>query len=401
MSFDGGLTPTPSTSTGMDAVRDASLKSRLAFHSDHAFKLGLFAANCSSGGFMTTVPQRWSASWTDNLRAGAMADDAGFDFLLPLARWKGYGGETDFEGTTLETLTWATALLAQTKRISVFATIHVPLFHPIVAAKQMVVADHVSEGRFGLNIVCGWNEDEFDMFGVELRDHELRYEYAQEWLDIVLKLWREEDDFDFNGAFFKLKKARAKPKPYGGARPIFMNAGNSPTGQDFAGRNCDAYFGRVRPECIAEDAAKMSRIKTVAAQSGREVEMFSAGKIVCRPTRKEAEEYYRYCAVDNVDWGAVDNMLRLRRVDLAAMSAEAREKARREAALGGGGLPILGSPDDIAAQFAAMHHVGLRGYGAVLVNYVEELPYLCAELLPRLERLGLRTKPVAARRAAS
>ena len=100
-----------------------------------------------------------------------MADEAGIDFLLPIGRWKGYGGDTDYQGATLETITWACGLLAATKRITVFGTVHAPLFHPIIAAKQMVTADHIGEGRFGLNIVVGWNEGEFEMFGVEQREH--------------------------------------------------------------------------------------------------------------------------------------------------------------------------------------------------------------------------------------
>ncbi len=71
------------------------------------------------------------------------------------------------------------------------------------------------------------------MFGATLRDHEQRYEYAQEWLDAVKLAWTREDEFDFDGRFFKLKKVRAWPKPYGGSRPLIMNAGASPTGQAF------------------------------------------------------------------------------------------------------------------------------------------------------------------------
>jgi alkanesulfonate monooxygenase SsuD/methylene tetrahydromethanopterin reductase-like flavin-dependent oxidoreductase (luciferase family) len=40
----------------------------------------------------------------------------------------------------------------------VFGTVHAPLIHPLIAAKQLVTADHIGQGRFGLNIVCGWNE---------------------------------------------------------------------------------------------------------------------------------------------------------------------------------------------------------------------------------------------------
>ena len=56
---------------------------------------------------------------------------------------------------------------AATKHITVFGTVHALIFNPVVAAKEMVTADHIGEGRFGLNIVVGWNEGEFDMFGVD------------------------------------------------------------------------------------------------------------------------------------------------------------------------------------------------------------------------------------------
>ncbi len=67
----------------------------------------------------------------------AWRTQAGIDFMLPIGRWKGYGGETDMHGESLETVTWATGLLAHTERITVFGTVHAPLFHPIIAAKQM------------------------------------------------------------------------------------------------------------------------------------------------------------------------------------------------------------------------------------------------------------------------
>jgi hypothetical protein len=126
-------------------------------------KIGVFGANCSSGRCATTLPERWSASWPECLQLARLADDAGIDFMLPIGRWKGYGGETDMQGTTLETVTWATGLLAATARITVFGTVHAPLFHPLIAAKSFVTADHVGEGRFGLNLVAGWNEGEFTM----------------------------------------------------------------------------------------------------------------------------------------------------------------------------------------------------------------------------------------------
>ena len=69
------------------------------------FKLGTFSSNCSSGMTVSKAPERWVNSWDNNLKLGKMLDDAGIDFMLPIARWIGYGGETDFHGGVLETIT--------------------------------------------------------------------------------------------------------------------------------------------------------------------------------------------------------------------------------------------------------------------------------------------------------
>src|ERR1700731_1000788 len=92
---------------------------RATMYTANRLKLGLFGANCSSGRAVTMVPERWLATWRDNVALAQMADAAGLDFLLPIARWKGYGGDTDYQGTTFETLSWASALLAQTQHITI------------------------------------------------------------------------------------------------------------------------------------------------------------------------------------------------------------------------------------------------------------------------------------------
>ena len=113
---------------------------------DH-FRLGTFSSNCSSGMTPTKIAERWDNSWDNNLALGKMLDEAGIDFMLPIARWIGYGGETDFHGGVLETMTWAAGLLASTKNIAVFATIHTAANHPAVVAKQIATIDQIGHGR--------------------------------------------------------------------------------------------------------------------------------------------------------------------------------------------------------------------------------------------------------------
>ena len=374
----------------------ASMKNRIAMYNGNALKIGLFGANCSSGRSATKVPERWTATWPGCLALARLADDAGIDFLLPIARWKGYGGETDFHGATLETITWAVGLLGATKRMTVFGTVHAPLFHPLIAAKQFVTADHIGAGPLGLNIVCGWNEGEFDMFGVKQREHDERYDYAQEWVDVVKQAWTRDDTFDFDGEFLHLKEARAFPKPYGGTRPLMMNAGSSGVGQAFALRNCDAFFVATAGSrtSLAANAAKVEEVKAQAHALGREIEMFTVGQVVCRPTQKEADDYYQHAIIENADWGAIDGMLANKSITPQTIPPEEYDAKRHYFASNAvGGYPFVGTPDKVAEELAIISQAGVRGIGLSFVNYLAEVPYFCDEVLPRLQRAGVRVKP--------
>ena len=374
-------------------ARIPSMQQRAAMYNANALKIGLFGANCSSGRSATKVPERWTADWADCLRLARMADAAGIDFMLPIGRWKGYGGDTDFHGSTLETVTWAAGLLGATERITVFGTVHAPLFHPLIAAKEFVTVDHIGSGRFGINLVVGWNEGEFEMFGVSQREHDARYDFAQEWLDVIKRAWTEHDDFDFDGQYLKLKGVRAKPKPYGKSRPIIMNAGRSGVGQDFALRNCDAFFTATveTRHSIEASARKVEEIKAAARAYGREIDVYTIGQVVCRPTQQEAEEYYRHAMIDNADWGAVEQMMALKNITRQTVSAE--EYARQQQYFAGkaiGGYPFVGTPDRVTEELANISRAGMRGIAVSFVNYLNETPYFCDEVLPRLARLGVR-----------
>jgi FMNH2-dependent dimethyl sulfone monooxygenase len=377
-------------------ARTGAMRDRLAMHNANVLKIGMFGANCSSSRTATKAPERWSASWPDCLKLARMADDAGIDFMLPIGRWKGYGGDTDFHGATLETMTWACGLLAATKRITVFGTVHAPLFNPIIAAKEFVTADHIGEGRFGLNIVAGWNEGEFEMFGVAQRDHETRYEYAQEWIEAVKRAWTEPGTFDFEGRFLKLKGVRAFPKPFGETRPLIMNAGSSGTGQAFALRNCDAFFTATSASRASLDgvAKRVEEVKAEAYALGREIEVYTIGQGVCRPTQKEADEFYHYANIENADWAAIERMMALRNITRANTSAADYEVKRKFfAANSVGGYPFVGTPDKVAEELAAVSKAGVRGIAISFVNFLDDLPFFRDEVLPRLERMGLRGAP--------
>ena len=355
---------------------------------ENRLKLGFFSPNCSGGMAVTKVEERWVNSWDNNLALAKLADAAGIEFLLPIARWIGYGGETDFHGSVLETVTWATGLLAHTQYLNVFATVHTAFIHPVVAAKQLATADQIGRGRLGLNVVAGWNKPEYDAFGITLPEkHADRYALAQEWFDVVTRIWSHEGPFDWNGTYYHLKGIYGFPRPFDGS-PTIMNAAGSGEGRQFAVRNADFLF------CISVDLdqskKEVAEIKENAARAGRNTGAFTLCHVVCRPTQREAEEYYRHYSEQNADWGAVDNLMALQGLHAKSFPAEALRTMRGRFAAGHGTYPLVGDPDTIVREMERISAAGFAGTTLSFVDYLREFPYFRDEVIPRLEAKGLR-----------
>ncbi|MEL6234747.1 MAG: LLM class flavin-dependent oxidoreductase [Pseudomonadota bacterium] len=350
------------------------------------FKLGVFSTNADGGLAITTVPERWRASWADNLTAARIADRAGFEFLLPIARWKGFGGETDVREWSFETFTWAAGLAGATQRIALFMTVHVPLVHPVHAAKALATVDHISGGRSGLNIVCGWNPAEFAMFGA--RPDERAYERAAEWIQVVEAAYSDAAPTDFAGEYYDLKGVISRPASLQSPRPVTMNAAFGAPGRDFAARHCEYLFSTFSE--LADGAKHIADIRTRAAAVGREVGIYTVGHVVCRESQDEAEAYYHRYAVAEADHAAVDDHMARKKEFAGSHDPDAFARYRQRFAGGAGSYPLIGTPQRIAEDLIAICEQGYAGAALTFVNYSAELPFFAARVLPLLREAGLR-----------
>ncbi len=325
----------------------------------------------------------------NNIKMAQIADRVGIDFLLPIARWVGYGGATNFHGSVLETLTWAAGLLAKTENINILATMHTAFNHPGVVAKQIATLDQMSGGRIGLNVVCGWNKPEYEAFGLDLPDdHETRYRYGQEWFEIVAKLWTETEPFDWNGEFFTLKNICGDPRPLRGSVPIF-NAAGSQEGREFATQNADFLLSAMIE--LDKSVEEIKDLKAKARLKDRDIGMLTFSYVVCRPTQKEADDFHQYYARDNADWAAVDNVINLMFQHAQSFPPDMLQFLRNRFAGGHGGVPLVGTPEVVAKGLIDLHEAGFAGTTLAFVNYAEELPYFAETVLPILEEAGIRT----------
>ena len=355
-------------------------------HGPNPFKLGIFSANADGGLAITDVPERWRAGWDDNLTSVGIADRAGIEFFLPIARWKGFGGKNRVREWSFETFTWAAGLAAVTERIGVFMTVHVPLLHPLYAAKALATVDHISRGRAGLNIVCGWNPVEFAMFGIARVER--GYDQAREWLAIIARAYAAAEPFDFAGDYYNLKGVVSRPASVQSPRPVTMNAAFGDPGRDFAAQNCDFLFTTFSE--LDDGARHVADIRARAEAHGRQVGVYTVCHVVCRETQAEAEAYYDRYANRLADHEAVDAHIAGKKEFSNSHGSEAYLRYRQRFAGGAGSYPLIGTPERIVDEMSAIAAQGFAGAALSFVNYSNELPFFCDRVLPLMKQAGLR-----------
>src|SRR5262249_33966911 len=138
----------------MTHTHDYTARARL--FGGNRMKLGVMAFNCSHGSTITTVPEAWKLNWPDTRDIAQAVDRAGMEALLPVGRWKGYGGAPHFHKQPFQSIPPAAAVGAGAQHCTRVATAPVPLVHPLMVAKMAATIDHVTGGRFAMNVVCGW-----------------------------------------------------------------------------------------------------------------------------------------------------------------------------------------------------------------------------------------------------
>ena len=356
-------------------------------------KLGTFQTNLESGCCMSGLEGRLRISWPNTVALARLADEMEFEAIVPVARWRGFGGATNPQGPGFEAYTWAAGIAASTAKSGVISTSHVSLNHPLMAAKQCAAIDHISNGRFMLNIVCGWNGLEMDMFGVPLTRHEDRYACAEEWLAIVRRLWTEDDEFDHEGRFYRIKKGYLQPKPIQKPHPPVMNAGASERGRHFAVKNCDIVFTLIRTHDYDINAAHVAAYHKLAREAyGRSIKVWTHACVVQGETEKEAREFYNYYVNQKGDWEAAQNVI-------TAMSAEINEKdmpPERHKAIaemfiaGWGGHPLVGTKEQIVDKLAGLSRMGMDGVLLSWPRFEAGMREFRDVTLPLVKQAGLR-----------
>jgi FMNH2-dependent dimethyl sulfone monooxygenase len=365
--------------------------------SPNRLKFACFGFNSSGGQTVTTAPGTPTGEWAQNLRIARAADAANFEAVLPGARWAGFGGETNFQARSLEGFAWAAGIAAVTTRTSVFATFHVPTAHPVRVAKTIATIDEISGGRFGLNIVAGWSASEIGMFGVEQRDHDVRYEYADEFFSALDALFTTEGRFDFTGdEFFTIRNAFSEPKPVQTPHPVYMSAAVSPRGREFAARWSDISFQVIRDFTGQREQVEQTKA-TAREKYGRDLRVAASVIIVCADTEAEAQRYFDYYVHEKGDRVAAGNLVRTlfpevrdAQGNVRRMPPEMVEFFITNMIAGHGAIPLIGTPEQVVDGLAKVADAGIDVCTLGWVDFEAGIAQYVEQVHPLMVQAGLR-----------
>jgi alkanesulfonate monooxygenase SsuD/methylene tetrahydromethanopterin reductase-like flavin-dependent oxidoreductase (luciferase family) len=166
-------------------------------------------------------PNLSDAEVIDNaLEQCVAADELGYDSL-----WLGEHHFAPY-GTMADTMVFAGAVAVQTKRIPIGTAVIVPTFtHPVRVAEQIAMVDVMSGGRFWVGLGRGYQEREFNGYGVPQHESKVRFREAVEIIDGLLT----HENFSYDGKFWTVKDLTLAPRPMQQPRPpIFLAASATP-----------------------------------------------------------------------------------------------------------------------------------------------------------------------------
>jgi pyrimidine oxygenase len=342
---------------------------------------GVFLPIGSGGWIISTTTPKLDGSWTQNRDAAVLAEKIGLDFVMSMAKWRGFGGATDHWGTTLESVTMMAALSQVTSRVKLWATVHTSLNHPVATAKEIATLDELSGGRAGLNIVVGGRGD-FHQMGIwdQMAVRDDKYQFTEEWTEIVKRLWAE-DRVNFEGDYFSIRDCVSRPKPISKPRPDIICAGISQRGFEFSVREADACFTGGRDADETRDASR--RARALAEKYSKPIKVYAMCTVVHADTDAKAHALaaqYR----EGVDLGAVEGMGINAGLPPGAdnpMIARARGAFLTET--------VIGSPRSCREQIERfVDYCDLDGVMLIFPDYIEGLTMFGEEVLPGLRSVA-------------
>jgi FMN-dependent oxidoreductase (nitrilotriacetate monooxygenase family) len=339
------------------------------------------------------------------------------------------------------------AMAAVTEHLGFGVTVSLTYEKPYAFARRFATLDHYTEGRIAWNVVTSYLESAARNLGLEHQvPHDERYEVAEEFMDVVYKLWEGswEDDavrldkaagvyadpdkvhpIGHHGRYFDVPGiGLTEPSPQ--RTPVIFQAGASPRGRRFAAAHAEGIFTTATtPEILGRSIAATRALAAELGRDPRSIKFFSLMTVITAPTDEEArskyDEYRRYVSLEGAltlygGWSGLDlstmdpdEPLRYAETEAVRSAVEAfttvdpdREWTPRDIAewvgIGGMGVVVVGSPQTVADEMERWVEVAdVDGFNLAYAITPGTFVDLVELVVPELRRRGLLPEHYAGR----
>jgi pyrimidine oxygenase len=346
-------------------------------------QVGVFIPIGNNGWLLSETAPQYKPTFALNKAIAQKAEGYGLDFLLSMIKLRGFGGATEFWEYNLESFTLMAGLAAVTDRIKLFATAATLVTPPAVAARMASTIDSISGGRFGLNLITGWQRPEYDQMGMWPGDEHFRrrYDTLAEYAQVLRDLWATGTS-DLKGQYYTMNDCRVRPIPQGDMKIIC--AGSSDEGLAFSAKYADYAFclgkGLNTPTAFS---AINDRLAAATAKTGRDVSVFVLVMIIAEETDQAAMakwEHYKAGA----DQGAIAWLGEQGAADKTSTTTNVRQLADPTSAVNLNMGTLVGSYAKVATMLDQIAQV--PGTGGVLLTF--------DDFLEGVDKFGQRIQPL-------
>jgi len=347
-------------------------------------KFAYWVPNVSGGLVVSTIEQRTSWDIDYNRKLAQIAEKAGFDYALSQIRFTaGYGADNQHESVTI-----SHALLAATEKLKVIAAILPGPWNPALAAKQLATIDQFTHGRIAINLVSGWFKGEFHAIGEPWLDHDERYRRSEEFIRALKGIWTQ-DNFTFNGDFYRFRDYTLKPKPLQQPHPEIFQGGSSRAARDMAARVSDWYF--TNGNTVEGIKAQVDDLRAKAAANGHAIKVGVNAFIIARDTEEEARAVLQEI-IDKANPEAVKAFgHEVKNAGAASPEGQGNWATSSFEDLvqynDGFKTNLIGTPLQIAERIVALKAVGVDLILSGFLHFQEEVAYFGEHVLPLVREL--------------
>ena len=366
--------------------------------------VGVFLPIGNNGWLISTTSPQYMPTFALNRDVTLAAEKYGFEFALSMIKLRGFGGASEYWDHNLESFTLMAGLAAVTSRIKLFASAAVLTIPPAVLARMAVTVDAIAPGRFGVNIVSGWQKAEYEQMGIWPGEVHFarRYDYCGEYVQVMKDVWASGVS-NHKGDFFNMTDCRVSPRPQTGIEII--SAGQSNRGMQFASEYADYNFisaggindvSQVRPHterllaanAAAQKAGRSAAQKAGRSAAGRECRAMLLMMIIADETDAAAMAKWDHY-VEGTDLEALAWRDGQAAADVKAEAHSTVGRMIRSDRVPTNMLRLIGSYETVARQLDELAEIpGLRGVMLTFDDY-----------LIGMEQFGTRIQPLMQSRA--